>query len=87
MSNKYSIAIIGNKDTILGFKALGLETFDANTTETALELLYKLTGESVDIDNKSSETIAKYAIIFITEDLAKDISKAGGKKVLLEVYK
>ena len=42
MKNKYSIAIVGNKDTILGFKALGLDTFDANTTEQAVEILYQL---------------------------------------------
>lgn len=81
MSNKYSIAIIGNKDTILGFKALGLDTFDANDTETALKLLFTLTGESVEVDSKSSETKAKYAIIFITENLAKDISKEDYKKL------
>ncbi len=81
MKNIYSIAIVGNKDTILGFKALGLKTFNANTTEKAVETLFKLIKERRIIDPKTEETKAKYAIIFITEDLAKNISKDDYKKL------
>lgn len=66
---KYSIAIIGNQETILGFKALGLETFNADTSEEALKILYKL------------KTINLYAIIFIAEDLAMEISKEDYRKL------
>jgi len=81
MKNKYSIAIVGNKDTILGFKALGLDTFDANTTEQAVEILYQLKKEKILLNPTTQESKIKYAIIFITEDLAKDISKEDYKKL------
>ncbi len=76
----YSIAIIGNKETILGFKALGLETFNANTTEEATTLLFDLKAETIEI---KGETKPKYAIIFITEELAMNIKKDDYKKLSL----
>lgn len=66
---KYKIAIIGNKESILGFKALGLETFNANSTQEAVRILFKLKAENV------------YAIVFITEDLASDMEKDDYKKL------
>ncbi len=81
MDNKYSIAIIGNKDTILGFKALGLKTFDATNGEDATKLLYDLKKEEVLIDENSEETRPAYAIIFITEDLAMNIPAEDYKKL------
>lgn len=81
MSNKYSIAIVGNKDTILGFKALGLKTFNATTAEEAVKILYELKAEQVIIDEKSELTRPAYAIIFITEDLAMGINKDDYKKL------
>lgn len=83
MAEKYKIAIVGNKDAILGFKALGLETHDANSTEEAVQTLYKLktstTGNEEGPDRHSA-----YAIIFITEDLALGISKEDYKKLSRE---
>ena len=67
---KYKIAIVGNKETILGFKALGLETHDANTAEDAVKVLYDLKEEQ-----------DQYAIIFITEELAMGIPKDDYKKL------
>ena len=67
---KHSIAIVGNKDTILGFKALGMETFNATEPVKAAEILFEL-------KNKGD----KYAIIFITEDLSEGISKEQWKKL------
>lgn len=67
---KYSIAIVGNKEAILGFKALGLKAFNANTPEEATKVLYDL---------KAEET--SYAIIFVTEELAMGISKDDYKKL------
>lgn len=75
---KHSIAIIGNKDTILGFKALGLHTFDANDSTRATELLFELKAKTTGTDEHKTP---EYAIIFITEDLAMGISKDDYKKL------
>ena len=80
MEAKYQTAIVGNKDTILGFKALGLKTFNATSPEEATEVLYKLKAEEVK-DEKSGEQRPVYAIIFITEDLASRIEDADYKKL------
>lgn len=74
MKDKYDIAIVGNKDTILGFKALGLKTVNATDGEQATAALFKLKAEQV-VDEKTQESRPKYAIIFITEDLAMDVLK------------
>lgn len=74
---KYSIAIVGNKETILGFKALGLETHDANSAEEAAKTLFELKAKKVD-ENPA------YAIIFVTEELAMGIPKEDYKKLSSE---
>lgn len=53
----YKIAIIGDKDTVLGFKALGLEIHIANSGDEA---------------RKTVDTLARdgYGIIFVTEQIA-----------------
>lgn len=79
MNSRHKIAIIGNKETILGFKALGLVTFFANSAEEALEILYNLKAE--EMTNEKGETVPSYAIIFITEDLSMHISKEDYKKL------
>ena len=56
------IAVIGGRDTVMGFKALGLETFPAADSAEALRALRKLTRENDD-----------YAIIYIEETLAVNI--------------
>jgi V/A-type H+-transporting ATPase subunit F len=53
------IAVIGGRETVMGFKALGLETFAVESESEALAALRKLTRESDD-----------YAIIYIEENLA-----------------
>lgn len=80
MKNNYKIAMVGNKDTILGFKALGLEPYNANNGEEATKVLYKLKSKEV-TDEKSGELRPLYAIIFITEDLATEIPDADYKKL------
>jgi len=85
MKEKYSIAIVGNKETILGFKALGLETFNANNTEEAVKILFDLKSQHVVLNEKTEEKRAKYAIIFITEDLAMNIEKDDYKKLSQKV--
>ncbi len=54
------IAVIGDKDSILAFKAVGVETFSASNEYEANDLLRSLTKED-------------YAIIFITEEIAQKI--------------
>ncbi len=56
----YKIAIIGDRDAIIGFKLLGVSLFPATKKDEALEILDKLVKE-------------KYAVIFVTEDIASQI--------------
>ncbi len=79
MKEKYSTAIIGNKETILGFKALGLQTFDAKNSEEALEVLTDLKSKTIAIGN--DEKRPEFAIIFITEELASGIDPDDYKKL------
>ena len=38
-TNEYKIAIVGPLDTVSGFKALGVDSFQAQTADEALEQL------------------------------------------------
>lgn len=58
MNNK--IAVIGDKDSVLAFKAVGVEVFDAQTAAQAQNLIKKLSRE-------------QYAVLFLAEDLAAQI--------------
>ena len=77
---KYQIAIVGPKDTILGFKALGLKTFNALTTEEAVKVLYELKKETI-TDEKTGESNPLYAIIFVIEDLMTEMEDSDYKKL------
>ena len=57
------IAVIGGADTVIGFKALGLDTRPVATLDEARDALHRLTRESED-----------YAIIYIEEALAQELS-------------
>ena len=57
----YKIAVLGDRDSVLGFKALGLDIFPTEGTEEARQTLHKLAKED-------------YAIIYITEQLATALS-------------
>ncbi|MFC1655512.1 V-type ATP synthase subunit F [Patescibacteria group bacterium] len=80
--DSYKIAIVGSKDQILGFKALGVTATIANNGEEAREALFKLNSEVIDLGE--GETRKKYAIIFILEDLATQITKEDYKKLTKE---
>ncbi|MBP3540162.1 MAG: V-type ATP synthase subunit F, partial [Oscillospiraceae bacterium] len=54
------IAVIGGSDTVMGFKALGLETYPAADAVEATQILRRLTRDNED-----------YAIIYIEETLAQ----------------
>jgi len=57
------IAVIGGRETVMGFKALGLETCPVTNAQEASQTLRRLTRESQD-----------YAIIYIEETLAQELS-------------
>ena len=57
------IAVIGGRETVMGFKALGLETCPVTGAQEAAQTLRRLTRESQD-----------YAIIYIEENLAVQLS-------------
>ena len=60
------IGIIGDADSVLGFKVFGMEAFACETGEEAAETLHRIVKED-------------YGIIYITErfyrELGKDIAK------------
>ncbi|HBR32940.1 MAG TPA: V-type ATP synthase subunit F [Clostridiales bacterium] len=56
----YRIAVMGDKDSIFGFAALGLETVEVTNASGAAEALRKMSGKD-------------YAVIYITEALAAKI--------------
>ncbi len=58
MYNK--IAVIGDKDSVLAFKAVGVEVFDAVNAEQAQNLIKKL-------------SLGDYAVVFVAENLAEQI--------------
>ena len=53
----YRIAVIGDMDSVMGFKALGLEVCPVSTPEEGREALHRMAREN-------------YAIIYMTEQLA-----------------
>ena len=53
----YKIAVLGDKDSVLGFKALGLSTFPAQTADEARLILHRLAKED-------------YAVVYLTEQFA-----------------
>lgn len=54
-------AIVGDGDSIMVFKAAGVDSFPATDAKTARELLRKVARE--------------YSVIFLTEELAKELSE------------
>ena len=57
----YKIAVLGDRDSVLGFKALGLDIVPTEGVEEGRQALHKLAKED-------------YAIIYITEQLAAALS-------------
>jgi hypothetical protein len=53
----YKIAVMGDKDSVLGFKALGLEVCPVESPDQGREALHRMAKEN-------------YAIIYMTEQLA-----------------
>lgn len=56
----YNIAVLGDRDSVMGFKVLGLHVYPAETPEEARHLLHQLAKEN-------------YAVIYLTEQLAASL--------------
>lgn len=56
----YKICVIGGRDTVIGFKALGLDTYPVDNTDDAKRILREL-----------SEPESNCAIIYLEENLAE----------------
>ena len=61
--SRLRIAVIGARETVMGFKALGLETCPASNAQEAREALRHLTRDS-----------ENYAILYIEEALAAQLT-------------
>ena len=57
------IAVLGGRDTVMGFKALGLEVFPVSGDAEALSTFRRITRES-----------DEYAIIYVEENLVRFLS-------------
>ena len=56
----YRIAVMGDKDSVLGFKALGLSTYAVDSVEEARTTLHRIARED-------------FAVIYVTETLAVEL--------------
>lgn len=58
----YKIGVIGDKDSVLAFKALGIDVYPVSNSNDAAKMIDRL-------------AVRNYAVIFITEQIAKDIQE------------
>ncbi len=56
----YKIAVLGDRESVMGFRALGFETYPAASSDEARKIISRLADGT-------------YAVIYITEQLASDI--------------
>ena len=59
----FKIAVIGGSDSVVGFKALGLDTYEVDSPEQARKTLHEITKPRDD----------EYAIIYIEENFAQQL--------------
>lgn len=64
---EYKIAILGNKGSVRGFRALGVDTFEVDKVEEAVQKLKEVYASD------------DYAVLFITEDWADRLKKASSE--------
>lgn len=57
----YKIAVLGDRDSVLGFRALGLDVCFTESADEARQALHRLAKED-------------YAVIYITEALSRELS-------------
>lgn len=55
----YKVGVIGDRDSVIGFRAIGMTVFDTELSEEAGNYLNQMVREN-------------YAVVFITEKLAED---------------
>ena len=60
----YRIGVIGDRDSVLGFQALGLEVCPAENAEEARQALHRMAKEN-------------FAILYLTEQLAAQLQTRG----------
>ena len=63
MNAMYKIAVIGGIDTVIGFKALGLNTFPVSDEQEAKQVFNNITAPD-----------ENYAVIYLEENLSKSLS-------------
>lgn len=59
----YRIGVIGDRDSVLGFQAVGLDVFPCREAAEAKKILNRLVKEG------------NYAIVYITEGLCRDLTE------------
>lgn len=62
MISMYKLGIVGDKDSVLAFKAIGIDVFPIVEVEEARKTIDKMAASN-------------YAVIFVTEQLAKDLEE------------
>jgi V/A-type H+-transporting ATPase subunit F len=77
VNNEYKIAIIGPLETVSGFRALGVDSFQAQNAEEALEQLKNIKAQTLDPDSSD-----KYAVVCIIENLVTLVDQAEYEKVV-----
>ena len=63
MAAVYSIAVVGDWESVMGFRALGLDTYPVTSVEEARKTVHELAKTDC-------------AVIYLTETLAKDMASA-----------
>ena len=61
MAAVYSIAVVGDWESVMGFRALGLDTYPVTSVEEARKTVHELAKTDC-------------AVIYLTETLAKDMA-------------
>ena len=59
----YKIAVMGGIDTVMGFKALGLDTYPVSDMDEAKQVFSKITAPD-----------EQYAVIYLEENLSQTLS-------------
>ena len=59
----YKIAVLGERESVMGFAALGLSVFPAESADEAAELFHRIAKQS-----------DQYAIIYVTETYAPELA-------------
>lgn len=59
----YKIGIIGERDSVMGFMAIGFSVHEAPNAEVAAKVLHRIAKDG------------SYAIIFVVENFAKDMAE------------